>query len=45
MKSMLYWEVIYKWGMVKEGSEEGEYGWYALYTKMNAEILNWLKLP
>jgi hypothetical protein len=28
---------------VKEGSEEDEYGWYTLYTRMNIEFLNLLK--
>jgi hypothetical protein len=34
-----------RWEMLKEWIDEGEYGWYTFYTKINIEVLNWLKLP
>jgi hypothetical protein len=39
MKNRSHWgEVTYKRGGVNERSQEGEYGWYASYTRMNVEF-------
>jgi hypothetical protein len=38
-------EVTYERRRVKEGSEEGEYGWCIFYTRMNTEYLILLKSP
>jgi hypothetical protein len=38
-------EVTYQRGRVKEGSNEGEYGSYTSYTRVNIEFLSQLKPP
>jgi hypothetical protein len=37
--------VTYERVRLKEGSREREYGWCALYTRINIEFLNLLKFP